>query len=75
MLNGGTQPVFTAGWRVALAITALKKWPLTTRASYLKATQPFRPIDDGNMGGEWKAWKGEWAAKEQGQRYIYAAGE
>ncbi len=75
MLNGGTEPVFTAGWKVALAIAALKKWPLTTSASYLAAIQPFRPIDDGAMGEGWKAWKGEWAAKEQGQRYTLGESE
>lgn len=75
MLNGGRGPVFAAGWKVALAITALKKWPLTTSVSFLKAVQPFRPIDDGKMGDEWKAWKGEWAAKEQDQRYTLGESE
>ncbi len=77
MLNGGTQPVFTAGWKVGLAIAAMKKWPLTTGASYLKDIAPFRPIDDGEMGEAWKVWKGEWAAADTTQQGTkrYTLGE
>lgn len=72
MVNGTSHNGY---WKVAQTIANIKNWPIKSNG-YLASIPPFRPLDDGKIGEEWKSWLGAWQdEKGAGKEYRVEEGE